>query len=168
MKIEAIVYSSMTGSTAQYAQMLSEKTGLPAYTLTEAEGKLQSGATVLFMSWLMAGALVDYKKAAARYQVLAACSVGLNATMEQAAATRKNSKIPDAVPLFALQGGYHPQKLKGMYRFMMKLVTKVLIKKISAVENKSEEEESMLYTLKHGGSFVKEENLEPIVHFLQE
>lgn len=168
MKIEAIVYSSMTGCTAQYAQMLSGKTGLPAYTLAEAEGKLKSGARVLFMSWLMAGALVDYKKAAARYQVQAACSVGLNATPEQAAATKKGSKIPDAVPLFALQGGYHPQKLKGMYKFMMKLVTRVLIKRISAIQDKSEEEESMLYTLEHGGSFVREENLDPIVRFLQE
>lgn len=158
----------MTGCTAQYAQMLAGKTGLPAYTLAEAENKLQPGAGVLFMSWLMAGVLSDYKKAAARYRVQAACSVGLNATPEQTAATRKNSKIPDAVPLFALQGGYHPEKLKGMYKFMMKLVTKVLIKKIAAIQDKSEEEKAMLYTLKHGGSFVKEENLAPIVRFLQE
>ena len=40
MKIEAIVYTSMTGFTAQYANMLSNKTGLPAYTLAQAKEKL--------------------------------------------------------------------------------------------------------------------------------
>lgn len=167
MKIEAIVYSSMTGYTAQYAQMLSKKTGISCYTLAEAEGKLPKDTKILFMSWLMAGALVDYKKASVRWRIIAACSVGLNATDEQAAATKKSTKMPENIPLFPLQGGYNPGKLKGMYKFMMKLVTKVLIKKISAVKDRSEEEESMLYTLKHGGSFVHENNLADVLKYLQ-
>lgn len=167
MKVKAIVYSSMTGYTAQYAQMLSKKAELPCYTLSEAEGKLPKNTKILFMSWLMAGSLVDYKKAAKHWQVAAACSVGLNATPEQAEVTKKASKIPEKTPLFPLQGGYNPGKLKGMYKFMMKLVTKVLIKKISAVKDKSEEEESMLYTLEHGGSFVHENNLMDVLKYLQ-
>ncbi len=168
MKIEAIVYASMTGFTAQYAKMLAEKTGVPAYTLKEAEGKISARTPVLYMSWLMAGILVDYKKAAEKMHIVACCAVGLNATDEQALVTKKSSKIPEDVPLFPLQGGYSPDRLKGMYKFMMKIVTKVLIKKISAAENKSDEEEMMLHTLRYGGSFVKEENLRGVLAFLQE
>lgn len=167
MKIEAIVYSSMTGFTAQYAQMLAGKASLPVYTLQEAEAKLEAKTKVLYMSWLMAGTLVDYKKVAEKFDVVAACSVGLNATSEQAAATKKSTKIPENVAFFALQGGYSPDKLKGVYKFMMKLVTKVLIKKISSIEHKSKNEEKLIEVLKNGGSFVKEENLDKVLQYLQ-
>lgn len=167
MKIEAIVYSSMTGFTALYANMLVKKTGLPAYTLAQAREKLTAQQPVLFMSWLMAGALVDYKKAASQLNVVVACSVGLNATPDQVKATRKASRIPEGVPLFALQGGYAPKMLTGMYKLMMKLVTKVLIKKISALPDKGAAEEKLIEVLRHGGSFVQEENLAPLLAYLQ-
>ena len=34
--IQAIVYTSQTGYTQRYAQLLAEKTGVPAYSTTEA------------------------------------------------------------------------------------------------------------------------------------
>ena len=168
MKLQAIVYSSVTGFTAQYAQLLSAKTGLPAYTLAQAQQTLPKGARVLYMSWLMAGTLVDYKKAAAAFEVAAACSVGLNATPEQAEATKKSMKLRHDLPFFALQGGYRPDKLQGMYKWMMKLVTRVIIKKIEALPQKGAAEEEMLRVLRNGGSFVKEENLSNVLAFLQE
>ena len=166
MKIEAIVYSSMTGYTAQYAQMISEKTGIPAYALDDA-GKLADKTKVLYMSWLMAGTLVDYKNAAEKFDVSAVCSVGQNATEEQIVATRKSSKIPETVKFFALQGGYNPGKLKGMYKFMMKIVTKVLIKKISSLPDQGEAEEKLIEVLRNGGSFVKEENIAGVAAYLE-
>ena len=166
MKVQAIVYTSMTGYTAQYATLLSKKTGLPVYTLQEAVKKIPPKMPVLFMSWLMAGTLVDYKKAKKSMNIVACCAVGLNATGEQAQATRKNTGIADSVLLFPLPGGYNPNKLKGPYKWAMKMVTGILIKKISAKEDKSEEDESMLYTLQHGGSFVHEENLTAVLSYL--
>ena len=38
--IQAIVYTSNTGYTAEYARMLGEKTGLPVLTLNEAKKSL--------------------------------------------------------------------------------------------------------------------------------
>ena len=38
--INAIVYTSNTGYTAQYARLLDEKTGMPVYSLDEAEKSL--------------------------------------------------------------------------------------------------------------------------------
>ena len=37
MSIEAIVYTSNTGNTAQYAKLLAARTGLPAYSAQEAQ-----------------------------------------------------------------------------------------------------------------------------------
>ena len=40
MNTNAIVYTSNTGYTAQYAKLLGKKTGLPLYSLAEAGAKL--------------------------------------------------------------------------------------------------------------------------------
>ena len=47
MELKAIVYTSNTGYTAQYAALLAKKTGLHAYTLEEAQGKLPDGAEII-------------------------------------------------------------------------------------------------------------------------
>ena len=53
--IQAIVYTSNTGYTAEYARMLGEKTGLPVLTLDEAKKSLPARAPILYLGWLMAG-----------------------------------------------------------------------------------------------------------------
>lgn len=45
MKPNAIVYTSNTGFTEQYARLLGEKTGLPVYPLSEAERVWQKRRT---------------------------------------------------------------------------------------------------------------------------
>lgn len=47
--------------------------------------------------------------------------------------TRSANKIPDTTALFTLQGAYSPKKLKGVYKLIMKLVTKTLIKRSTAL-----------------------------------
>lgn len=167
MKTEAIVYSSMTGTSAEYANLLSEKTGLPVYELKEALKKIDKKAPVLYISWLMAGRLTDYKKAAQKLHIKGCCAACLNPMERQAEITKNATDIPEDVPLFMLPGAYHPQKLRGMYKWMMKLVTKILVKKISANENKGEAEEKMLSVLSDGGSFVQPEHLTQVIKWLQ-
>ena len=60
MKTEAVVYTSNTGYTRQYAQLLGERTGLPVYSLEEAQRALPSGSSVLYLGWLMAGTVKGY------------------------------------------------------------------------------------------------------------
>lgn len=43
MKPEAIVYTSNTGFTRRYAQLLADKTGLPAVSLDDSQAKKLSG-----------------------------------------------------------------------------------------------------------------------------
>lgn len=60
--MEAIVYCSQTGHTAQYARLLSQATGLPAYDFREAQSAVPKGAAILFLSWVMAGGAAKLRR----------------------------------------------------------------------------------------------------------
>ena len=57
--MKAIVYTSQTGHTQRYAQMLAERTGVPAYSLKEAGKSLRRGEEIFYMGWLMAGTVKE-------------------------------------------------------------------------------------------------------------
>ena len=124
MKPEAIVYTSNTGYTAQYARMLGKKTGLPVYDLDNSNGKIGAGAPVLYLGWLMAGKVQGYGKAAKRYAVQAVCGVGMGATGSQMQDLQKANRFPEELPIFTLQGGFDLKRLRGVYRFMMTVMAK--------------------------------------------
>lgn len=105
MKPNAIVYTSNTGYTAEYARLLGKNTGLPVYALSEAEGKLAGGNRIIYLGWLMAGSVQGYRKAAKRYHVQAVCGVGMGATGSQLQDLRKTNAFPEELPVFTLQGG---------------------------------------------------------------
>ena len=94
MKPEAIVYTSNTGYTAEYARMLGESTGLPVYDLNAAAVQLKPGTEILYLGWLMAGAVKGYKAAAKRYRVCAVCGVCMGATGSQLEEVRKANALP--------------------------------------------------------------------------
>jgi hypothetical protein len=165
--MKAIVFSSNTGFTEEYAKMLSEKLDIPAFSLEDAKNKLDKGCEVIFMSWLMAGSVFDYKKAKKLFDIKTVCAVGLCETGTLVEETRKTSKIPQETAVFTLQGGYRPEKLKGIYKFIMSIVVKALIKKIDGMENKKESDLKMKETLINGGSYVCEENLSSVIEHLK-
>ena len=76
--MDAIVYTTNTGSTERYAKLLSHETGLPAYSLTEAKKKVFAGAEIIYLGWMMAGSVKGYAAAAGRYQIRAVCGVGMD------------------------------------------------------------------------------------------
>lgn len=159
MKPNAIVYTSNTGYTRQYALMLGTRTGLPVYSLAEAREKLAPGNTILYLGWLMAGKVEGYAKAAKRYQVAALCGVGIGATGSQFEDLRKVNRLPAGLPVFTLQGGFDLAKLKGVYKLMMLIMVKAMGKKLEEKGNLTPEEADMMELVLHGGSRVKEENL---------
>lgn len=161
MKPSFIVYTSNTGHTARYAKLLSEKTALPALSLTEATEKLAKGTPILYLGWLFVGGIRGYKKAAKRYSVCAVCGVGLCDTGALLAEIRRTEKIPAATPLFTLQGGMDHGALTGMYKHMIDVLIKFMQKK----KNKSEGDQRMLYLLETGGDYVSEENLADVLRW---
>ena len=163
MKPTAIVYTSNTGYTAEYARLLGQGTGLPFYALSEASGKLKSGEAIVYLGWLMAGKVQGYGKAAKRYSICAVCGVGMGATGSQMEDVRKTNALPASLPLFTLQGGFDMAKLRGIYKFMMTVIAKTTGKRLAVKADRTAEEDHMLELLTHGGSCVREEHLKDVL-----
>ena len=161
--MDAIIYTSNTGSTEQYAKLLAQKTGFPAYSLAEAKKRDFAGAEVIYLGWIMAGSVTGYAEAAKRYQVRAVCGVGMGQTGTQTESVRKKSAIPANIPLFTLQGNFNVKKLHGIYRFMMEIMVQTAGKSLAKKKNRTREEDDMLDMMLHGGERVKAENLSAIL-----
>lgn len=153
--MKAIVYTSNTGHTAEYAKMLGEKTGLSVYTLSEAAKQLSNGTEIIYLGWLFANNIKGYKKATKNYKISAVCAVGLCDTGTAIAEVRKVNSISEETPLFTMQGGMDKTKLHGINKFMINMLTKGL----SAQKERSENDERMLYLLKNDQNYVSEENI---------
>ena len=163
MKTKAIIYTSNTGYTARYAQMLGEKTGLPVYDLKVAK-TLSKGTEVVYLGWLMAGKVKGYVKAARRFSVQILVGVGLGDTGAQIESVRAANRLPVTMPLFTLQGGMDHAKLRGVYRSMIDMLTKFMAKK----KDRTADEEAMLALLQKGGDYVSEEHLSALLTFIEE
>ncbi|MEA4823063.1 MAG: hypothetical protein VB111_02990 [Clostridiaceae bacterium] len=157
--MDAIVYTSNTGYTAAYADLLGEKTGLPVYSLKDAGSGIRADAEIIYLGWLMAGNIMGYRKAARRYRIRAVCGVGMAKSGTQLDEARKANKIPAQVPLYTLQGGFDITRLRGIYKLMMTAMAKGVGQKLAAKADKTAEEADMLDMMQHGGSRVCVENL---------
>ena len=168
MRPNAIVYTSNTGYTCQYAVLLGDKTGLPVYSLEEAAQTLAAGNSVVYLGWLMAGKVQGYAKAAKRYRVEAVCGVGMGATGSQLEDVRKTNALSDALPLFTLQGGFDITRLRGIYRLMMNVMSKTMGKALAEKQDRTADEDAMLDLLVHGGNCVSEENLAAVMEWYRQ
>ena len=161
--MDAIIYTTNTGSTERYARLLAQKTGLPVYSLAEAKKTVSAGAEVIYLGWIMAGSVKGYAEAAKRYRVCAVCGVGMGQTGTQTDSVRKKSAIPANIPLFTLQGNFDVKKLRGVYRPMMELMVKTAGKGLAEKTDRTPEENDMLDMMLHGGERVKVENLSAVL-----
>lgn len=165
--MKAIVYTSNTGFTKEYAEKLGEKTGLPVYDIKSAKKALPKGSDIIYLGWLMAGSIKGCKKACRQYNVKAICAVGLGETGKLTAQAKTANKIPDSAEGFTLQGGYAPEKLKGLYKGMMGMAVNMLVSQITSKDERTESDEEMLTVLNEGGSLVKDENLSAVLEWYE-
>ena len=152
--MKAIVYTSNTGHTAAYAEILGKKTGLPVYSLDEAKGQLEKGTPIIYMGWLFANSLKGYRKAAKRFDVRAVCGVGLCDTGCLLDEVRRAISLPETIPLFTMQGGIDKTRLRGINRFMIRMLMKMLRDK----KERTEEDERMLALLETDANYVDEKH----------
>ena len=162
--MKAIVYTSNTGHTAAYSKILGAKIGLPVYALNEAAKKLQKGTEIIYLGWLFANNIKGYKKATKKYKVSAICAVGLCDTGTAVAEVRKANSISEETPLFTIQGGMDKTKLRGINKFMINMLTKVL----SSRKKRTENDERMLELLTHDKNYVSEENITAFMKWFNE
>lgn len=158
MKVSAIVYTSNTGFTAQYATLLSHQTGLPLHRLEEAAA-LPRGTQVLYLGWLSAGKLQGLKKAATRFRVEAVCAVGLAPECDLTRLAGGNRC--EGLPLFYLRGGYAPARIRGKYKLMMAMMKAILSKKTDPQSRQA------LKAIQLGADWVSAPQVEPVLDWLR-
>jgi predicted NodU family carbamoyl transferase len=165
--IKAIVYTSNTGSTADYARLFSEKTGLPFFSIDQAKNKLRKGSEIIYFGWIMASEIKGYKEASNEYKICAACAVGMGETGMQVKEVRSKTKIPEKVPVFTLQGSFDIHKLSGMYKLMMSIMVKTAGKSLEKKANRTKEEDVMLDMMQHGGNHVCIDNMKELLDWYE-
>lgn len=161
--MQAIIYTTNTGSTQRYAQMLSQATGLPAYSLTQAGAQVPDGAAIIYMGWIAAGTVKGYAAAAGRYRARAVCAVGMGQTGAQTDTVRKKNGIPARIPLFTLQGNFDVKRLHGANRLMMDIMVKTAGKALAGKQDRTPEEDDMLDMMLRGGERVRAQNLQAVL-----
>lgn len=75
--MKAIVYISNAGSTAGYSQLLGNELNLPVYSFKQAKNEVSCGSEIIYLGWIMAKEIKEYKRAAKLYKVYAVCGVGM-------------------------------------------------------------------------------------------
>ena len=163
--MKAIVYTSNTGTTKEYAELLSDKLSLPYYSLDEIKYKVKPGSKIIYLGWIMASGVKGYKKVVKDYDVRAVCAVGMGATGTQVKEVRTKNKIPSSIPIFTLQGGFDVKKLHGIYKIMMTIMVKTAGKGLAEKSDRTPEEDDMLDMMLHGGERVKAENLSTVLEW---
>ena len=166
--ISAILYTSNSGFTAEYAKMLAQATGLPCNDLSQMHSP-QPQEEVIYFGWVMAGRCMGVQKAMALCNVRAVIKVGM-APGSQAAcdALREKANIPADVKIFTLQGGFDMDRLHGPMKWIMKFKCKQ-IKEMLEEKGELNETQQLTYDMAtKGASAVSMENLQPVLDWYNE
>lgn len=154
-----IVYNSNAGHSERYAHMLGEKLKIDAIPYSEIK-KVDINEEVIYIGWVFASKITKLEEVQKKYNVICAIAVGMNfKSDDNTQIVIETNKIN--IPFFYLQGGLEYSKLKGIKKFIMKMVSESVIK-----ENKEENKE-LIEIFKNGGDFVKEENLDEIITYFR-
>ena len=165
--MNAILYTTNTGSTERYAKLLAQETGLPVCSLAEAKTAVPAGAEVIYLGWIMASSVKGYAAAAKRYNVRAVCGVGMGQTGTQLKEVREKNHIPENTALFTLQGNFDVKKLHGVYRAMMDVMVKTVGKALENKADRTPDEDDMLGMMLTGSERVKAENLSAVLEWYE-
>ncbi len=159
MKI--IVYTSNAGSTERYAKMLSEKTGIPAFELSNAES---TDNEVIYFGWVMAGDIQGLSQAREKFgNIKAVVAVGMMPSEKSKEEAKGKNKITEE--FFYLPGEFNIKKLKGMYKMMMNMMLRMMKSKVK--ESDDPNDQKALELFEKGFDGVKEENLEKLIEFIE-
>ena len=157
----SIVYVTNAGSSKRYAEMLSEKTGYPCYDFAHSDDAV--GTEVIFIGWVMAGAVQSLSEARVKFGTLkAVVAVGMMKSESQDASVKEKNSISE--PFFSLTGAFDMKKLSGMYKMMMGMMVKMIKSKLKDSDDPKAKE--VVEKFEEGFDMVSEENLSEILGFL--
>ena len=161
-----IVYTSNTGFTREYAQMLAKAERKKIYELSDPQ--LPQGAETVYLGPLMAGHIAGVDQAGKRLTLRAVCGVGMSPPGEGVLASMRRANYLKDLPLFYLQGGWAPKQVGWLKRRMVNMVTRSTRKTLQAKAVRTPREQEQLDFLLKGGSCVAFENLAPLREWLRE
>lgn len=88
-----IVYQTNTGSSKEYAEILSQKISVPAVALSDSSD-ISADEEIIFIGWLMAGAVQGLPQARERFsKIKCICAVGLMVTERQRPRLQKRIRL---------------------------------------------------------------------------
>lgn len=161
--ISAIVYTSKTGNTKKYAQLLSDLIGLPAYS-ANAVPPPKKGREVIYLGWIFAGGVKGLKSVSRKHKIRAVCPVGMGpATEKVAKKVRRRHHLRKNVPVFPLQGGYDLKKLHGVNHVLMSVMEKKIMARLKGQEKLSPAEMDTKRMIEQGYSVVSSDRLTEVV-----
>lgn len=159
MKAKAVIYTSKTGHSEEYARMIGKKLSLPVYERKYAHNYVAKDSDVIYVAWVMAGLIKDYGKLKLEFNPIAVVAVGMDDSKGVELKMRVENELPVNVPLYVVLGGFNKAKLKGFHRWAYNRKVNSLIRELEEEQSLTPTKQQQLNVLKNGGSYVKEENL---------
>ena len=163
----AVIYTSQTGFTKQYAEWIAEDVQGDCMTVAEAEKKDLSGYdAIVFGGWCFAGSIKKldwFKKKAVQWadkkKVVYAVGASPLENPELQEGLRKNFTDEEwgQISVFYCPGGLCYEKMNGVSRVMMKMFVRMLAK------NKSEKEQAMAKMLSKSYDISDRKYIAPMV-----
>lgn len=167
----AVIYTSQTGFTKQYAEWIAEDVQGDCMTVAEAEKKDLSGYdAIVFGGWCFAGSIKKldwFKKKAVQWadkkKVVYAVGASPLENPELQEGLRKNFTDEEwaQISVFYCPGGLCYEKMSGVSRVMMKMFVRMLAK------NKSEKEQAMAKMLSKSYDISDRKYIAPMVEYLK-
>ena len=167
----AVIYTSQTGFTKQYAEWIAEDVQGDCMTVAEAEKKELSGYdAIVFGGWCFAGSIKKldwFKKKAVQWadkkKVVYAVGASPLENPELQEGLRKNFTDEEwaQISVFYCPGGLCYEKMSGVSRVMMKMFVRMLAK------NKSEKEQAMAKMLSKSYDISDRKYIAPMVEYLK-
>ena len=159
-----IVYASNTGYTKEYAEILSRRSGVDAFSVDDIP-RNRASETTIFMGWIMAGKVMGYNTAKMSGCNIK-CVVGVGMSPEgpnMVKMLKKSLKKEGYMDIFYLQGGYDYKKLKGIYKLLMKIKSKEIIGRFDGMSEADKEANATYRMVTRGDSVVSEKRIAPVI-----
>ena len=170
-----IVYTSQTGFTEKYANLLGEKINGEVLTLKDAKKKPDSffadADSIVYAGWLMAGKVTGSDWMVKRLSAfsgkkLAFICVGASPVdapdVKTAMERLLNHEQRKAASIFYMPGGISYEKMKGPSRFAMKAFASMLKKK----KDQTEAERQMAELISHDYDHSDPKYLDPVIAYI--
>ncbi|MBQ9913313.1 MAG: hypothetical protein IJO73_03690 [Clostridia bacterium] len=159
-----VIYQTNTGSSKEYAELLSEKLSLPVFPLSKSDA-VSADEEIIFIGWVMAGDIQGLSQARQKFSnIICVCSVGLSGGEKSISEIKTKCSVTE--PLFFLPGNFHLDRLTGMYKMMMSMMVKMLKSKLK--EKPGADTDKLMTAIETGVDQVSEEKLDEVIAFLSE